>query len=574
MNDFYIDKIDKLRAGIPRDDAHEPPKGPKTGHRFSFSFANAGKIARIIRKLSNTTALGVDDIPTSVFKKGVETLAGPISHLVNRSLADAMVPTGFKHARVIPVYKGKGKAASDPSSYRPVSILPAMSKILELVVKEDLDKYLDRVQGLPSTQFGFRTGRSTTSAISMAHGKWCEAKAKGHILGVLAFDFSAAFDTVDSEMLIAKLNGVGVIGKEADWFRSYMRGGKQVVVWRDTTSSPNDVKYGVRQGSILGPLLFLILMADLPTSIGAGEQTLGYADDVTVWASSKSLKTVKTTLESRAAAFVSYAARNALVLNPSKTQLLLVGSVRKEDRATFSIKVGGSEIQPATNLDLLGVRIGGDLSLSGHLEDVARATRVRSGMVARLAKHVPRGPYLRQLALGILLGKMGYAAPAVAPLRLDESEPRNGYVDKIQVALNEAARAITGKRQIDHVTVPSLLQDAGLPSYNRLAVRAVAIETWKAWKDWSNAGNNTSGQNEVLSSTSNPLSNFLFGCECERKQTRAASEGHMLPPLPCASATMVWNAYKVWNKSERLRLAPNLASAKRAAKELANSCPL
>ncbi len=169
---------------------------------------------------------------------------------------------------------------------------------------------------------------------------------------------------------------------------------------------------------------------------------------------------------------------------------------------------------------------------------------------------------------------MGYAAPAVAPLRLDESEPRNSYVDKIQVALNEAARAITGKRQIDHVTVPSLLQDAGLPSYNRLAVRAVAIETWKAWNNWSKAGNNTSGHNEMLSSTSNPLSNFLFGCECERKQTRAASEGHMFPPLPCASATMVWNAYKVWNKSERLRLAPNLASAKRAAKELANSCPL
>jgi hypothetical protein len=129
------------RATDVRDRARNPP--------FDFTFATAGKIAKIIRGFKATEAMGIDNIPTSVLKKGVEVLAGPISHLVNRSLAEGRVPEAFKVGKVFPLFKGKGKAREDPASYRPVSILPAMSKILEKSVKADLEDHLAKVNGLP-----------------------------------------------------------------------------------------------------------------------------------------------------------------------------------------------------------------------------------------------------------------------------------------------------------------------------------------------------------------------------------------------------------------------------------------
>ena len=137
--------------------------------KFKFAYASAGRIAKIIKNLGNTEALGVDGIPISVLKKGVDMLASPISHLINMSLATGRVPVGFKTATVIPIHKGKRKSISDPASYRPVSLLPAMSKILEVAVKEDLMKHLSAINGLQNSQFRFRPKRSSTAAIAAAH---------------------------------------------------------------------------------------------------------------------------------------------------------------------------------------------------------------------------------------------------------------------------------------------------------------------------------------------------------------------------------------------------------------------
>jgi hypothetical protein len=130
------------------DLARETAK-PEEKKDFEFTFATAGQIAKIICRLKSTEAMGIDNIPVSILKKRVEVLAGPISHLVNRSLAEGRVPKAFKVGKVFPVYKDKGKSRQDPASYRPVSILPAMSKVLETLVKSDLEKHLARVDGLP-----------------------------------------------------------------------------------------------------------------------------------------------------------------------------------------------------------------------------------------------------------------------------------------------------------------------------------------------------------------------------------------------------------------------------------------
>jgi hypothetical protein len=200
--DLATEVADKARdtedkAMDVRDRARNPP--------FEFTFPTVGKIVKIIRGLKATEAMGIDNIPASVLKKGVEVLAGPISHLVNRSLAKGRVPEAFKVGKVFPIFKGKGKAREDPASYRPVSILPAMSKILEKSFKADLEDHLAKVNGLPGAQYGFRPRRSCTSALAHAHSRWLTGAESGQVVGIMAFDLSAAFDTVAVEQLLPKL---------------------------------------------------------------------------------------------------------------------------------------------------------------------------------------------------------------------------------------------------------------------------------------------------------------------------------------------------------------------------------
>jgi hypothetical protein len=231
--DSAVDAADKATEVADRttevaDKATDVPDPAResTKKTFEFTFATVGKIAKIICGLKATEAMGIDNIPTSVLKKGVEVLAGPISHLVNRSLAEGRVPEAFKVGKVFPVFKGKGKARDDPASYRPVSILPAMSKILKTLVKADLEVHLARVNGLPGAQYGFRPKRSCTTALAHAHAGWLTGAERGQVVVFIALDLSTAFYTVAAEQLLPKLQSLGVSGRALTWFKSYLTGGR------------------------------------------------------------------------------------------------------------------------------------------------------------------------------------------------------------------------------------------------------------------------------------------------------------------------------------------------------------
>ena len=145
---------------------------------FAFKFVNAGDVSRIISGLKNTKALGVDNIGTDVLKKGILNLAGPIARLCDSSLASGIVPDIFKKAIIHPVFKGQGKDPRDPRPYRPVAILPALSKILEIVVRESLLSWFKHVDFLPESQIEFLPGKSVAMALTLAQNDWIHAKLK------------------------------------------------------------------------------------------------------------------------------------------------------------------------------------------------------------------------------------------------------------------------------------------------------------------------------------------------------------------------------------------------------------
>jgi hypothetical protein len=618
VNAAYVSKVEKLRSTaapvttqvVPdptpveiRNDDDNCPAWPPPRRPFSFSFASASKVARTIQRLKSTEALGIDEIPVSVLKKSVDTLASPIAHLCNRSLATGVVPSGFKVGRLSPIFKGGGKSRKEPASYRPVAILPAMSKILEQIVKVDLEAHLRNTGGLPNAQFGFRPRRGCTSALGTAHAGWINSlKARTgvrtQVVGIMSYDLSAAFDTVGVEELKPKLVALGITGRALDWFESYLTGGSQCVVWNGAVSSRIEVRFGVRQGSILGPVLFITLMSDLPAFLKTKNIVI-YADDINLWICGHNAEDVAAKLTEMATLVSSYARKNGLALNAGKTQLLFSKGAGKTPP---TVRVGDVDVVPGDTLELLGVTFDRALSTAPHDARVLTAARQRAALIARLGHHLPRGRYLRQLATGLFGGKIGHALAAVVPPRLAEADTTTTAKYKaVQICQNNVARTITGTARSEHVTVCDLLETSGLQSINRQAVAAVAMEAWNSFHsdDGEGGGRNPLGLAIFGEEAPNifpvtalakpkdaPASDLGMPQNCPKpalsqpvlrpqrqRTTRASEAGHTHIKMRGVT-TLATHAGMLWNASPSLRLATTRGEAKIAAKALARAAPL
>jgi hypothetical protein len=253
-----------------------------------------------------------------------------------------------------------------------------MSKVLESLVKRDLEEHLKKVNGLPGSQYSFRPKRSCTSALAHAQAGWLSGAAKGQVVGLLAFDLSAAFNTVAAEQLAPTLRRLGITGRELKWFLCYMSGGKQCVVWDGTVSGLTDVLYGVRQGLILGPILF----------IGDGENVVD-VEDSNVWQLGSNVQEVARKLTTKASQFVDYTRSMGLAMNASQTQLLFSSNAGNVDDLT--VEVDGSIIKPTNTIELLGVCYDRKLSTAPHFRSLLAAMRQLALVVARLANHLPGG---------------------------------------------------------------------------------------------------------------------------------------------------------------------------------------
>ncbi len=555
LNTYYVDKVNMIHDSITPGPLSAVRLTPEPTSKFSFEYPSAGKIASVIRSLKNTGAIGADGICVGVLKKAVDVLASPIAHLVRLSFTTSKVPAGFKLATITPIYKAKGKDPMEPASYRPVAILSALSKVLERIVANTLNAHI--VYLLPNSQFGFRANRNSTSAIATVHGSMSALRRSGKLTAVAAYDFSSAFDTVDTCILLAKLDRLGICGKELAWFSNYLDSRYQRVSVNGTMSPYLPVKYGVPQGSILGPVLFLCMVAELPASLPIGlGGSVSYADDIVAYAAGETMGEVKTILEDVSAAIIKYAEAHFLAINPGKTQILWAGH---QDGP--AVTIGNSEVGEATSVDLLGVGFNKHLKPTPYFKLQLIAARRILGLTRRLMCHFPPN-LVAMVSRSLFTGKLSYGLAAVVSPRLSEDEPIQSAVQELQVIINSAARTILRKSRSDHIRVSDLLAKTGLPSLNRLLVRAVALETWRALST-----------KDSPSGIQSPLLALIGRPGSGGRATRAKASGLLPPPL-ASKDTLIWSAYQVWNSSADLRMAATLSAAKTAAISLARRAPL
>lgn len=302
---------------------------PSLSQSFFLTPTDEIEVRATIANLKNDSAPGWDGIPNRILKLAQHCLAGPISHLCNLSMSSGTVPTQLKTANICPIYKAGD--ATVPSSYRPISLLTSVSKILEKLVNKRLLAYLEGKQLLSANQYGFRKGRSTEDAVSNLVDHIVGNLDSGRRCVGVFLDLAKAFDTVSRKILIKKMERLGIRGIALEWFTSYLTERKQKVCLGDYESTLAEVAFGVPQGSVLGPTLFLLYVDGLCSLKLDNAQIYAYADDTAIIFLGKSWKEAYSAAEVGMQKVTRWLQHNLLTLNVKKTKVLNFSVSKKTD---------------------------------------------------------------------------------------------------------------------------------------------------------------------------------------------------------------------------------------------------
>jgi len=386
FNRHFTNVAHKINDSIP------PPVGDpvenivlQSDNSFFLFPVTKGELLGLISKIKNSR-YGINTIPTFIFKKAAYLLIDTITLLVNKSFSLGVFPNCLKYAQVVPVYKDGPASCID--NYRPISVLPMFSKIIEKCMYIRLVAFLDKFNLLSESQFGFRSGSNTSKAIlKFMKFVYCALDERCHVLGMF-IDLRKAFDTVDHNTLLRKMNRYGVRGIANDWFKSYLSGRYQCVRVGNSKSDFAAITVGVPQGSVIGPLLFLLYINDLPNISREACFSL-FADDTTVAIRNENYSDLINAANSLLDRLCVWTKNNRLSLNANKSSSLLITNRRSDIQTPTLVTIGDSPLWFADSVKFLGVHLDRKLNFSHHVRFVSSKLSKTVGIFYRIRDLVP-----------------------------------------------------------------------------------------------------------------------------------------------------------------------------------------
>ena len=376
FNDFFVNVAAKLKEPISSTN-HEKLKEfcqSKISEEIKFEIPviNKEKVLKYLLNIDVTKATGTDNIGPRLLRLAAPYIGMDITFICNKSISNNCFPNRWKEAKVSPLHKNGPH--DDVNNYRPISILPILSKVLEKHVSECLLHYLNENNLLHKTQSGFRSHHSCETALTHMIDSWLNAIDSGQMIGVVLVDFKKAFDLVDHNILLTKLQCYGIKDETIAWFNSYLTDRRQQVKVNDIKSSFRSVLCGVPQGSILGPLLFLLFINDLPLYTSNVSTDL-YADDTTLYCVHNSQSAIEQSLQFALNELHLWCKNNGMVLKSAKTKVMFVKTSQKRQKLNndnLKLFYNYETLQTIKSDKILGVFVDNNLSWSEHVKHLTK----------------------------------------------------------------------------------------------------------------------------------------------------------------------------------------------------------
>jgi hypothetical protein len=372
FNSYFASIGSKMASTIPETSGFEKYVEIHDKCKLTFRELKEEEVEKIMQKQQPKLSCGVDTINNKIVKICAKALSTPMTILINKSIREGKVPTAFKTARVVPLYK-KGPA-NECGNYRPVSLLSALSKILEKSVCSQLTHYLSKNKLICNDQYGFRSKSGTTHVVQNFLNVITEASIENKVTIATFIDLSKAFDCLQYDKLFYKLECLGVQGLALSWFQDYLSNRIQQVEVEGFISNPLSVQLGIPQGSILGPVLFLIYVNDINNSCTDISFTK-FADDTTMLATGKTLEEAMSKMNSSLELIDIWFKSNKLNLNPSKTRYMIFNHKTDE---TNLIKIRDEYIERVwdkgkeKSFRLVGIEIDEKLKWTEHINKIGK----------------------------------------------------------------------------------------------------------------------------------------------------------------------------------------------------------
>jgi hypothetical protein len=337
----------------------------------------------VIQQLKNSNSSGYDDISNNVLKSCVSVIPGLLAELFNTSFETGLFPDVYKLSKVIPLYKKGDKQCVD--NYRAISLLPTISKVLEHLMYSRLTDFLQDHDLLHPQQYGFRRGKSTTSATFNFLQTVQQLRDQKYQVMAIFLDLSKAFDSINHDILLSKMLKYGVRGVAHSWFSSYLSNRQQFVsLSSGEKSNTLNVSCGVPQGSILGPLLFLLYINDLPHHINNCHVIL-YADDTTLVVADRTLDDTVNKCNQVLQQVSQWLKTNHLRVNTDKC---CVVSFNKLNNTPPAIVIDNNSIQLSDSCKLLGVVVDSGLTWHPHSAQLTKKLNKALYSIRCLSSHV------------------------------------------------------------------------------------------------------------------------------------------------------------------------------------------
>ena len=459
---------------------------------FNLKPVHPDLVEKMISNLKNSGSVGLDYIDTRIIKLAQAEITPALTHIINLSIRQSKFPAEFKKAKVVPLHKKND--VLNPQNYRPVAILPVFSKLLERAVFVQMIDYFESNKLLHPNHHGFRSNHNTTTALLQMYGTWVEAMDKGEATGVCFLDMSAAFDMVKHSLLLEKLTLYGFEPAASTWIESYLLNRKQTVCIDGTCSKLLPLSVGVPQGSIIGPLLYIIFTNDLPECVHGHPPQVHqpqqhpqedpqdhsynknclkcgticcFADDSSYSISGHDSEEISGKLAEKYKQISEYMGSHELKLNSGKTHLLLVRSdAARKAKPDFPVSLNTlvEVISPSKSEKILGGIISQNLKFTEHIQNHEDSMlKVLNNRINALKKvsHSASFKSRKMIANGIIISRLLYLIPLWSGCE--------GYLlNSLQIVQNKAARLVTkcGKR----TPIKSLLTQCGWFSVAQLSV--------------------------------------------------------------------------------------------------------